>query len=165
MKVAGLRGQPLALDGHNVVITLESARRCLPLVAADDGFIRDIGRLSRAYRPSTLTTAVLQEIARYLARHAIGPLTIYYDAPMSRSGELAALTCSIIAAFGLAGSAQAVPVPEPLLLASDGVIASSDTDLIDKCSQVIDIAGEIIRQDDRCQLITLDFVGKDLDSY
>lgn len=161
---ASLRGRPLALDGHNVVITLECARRGLPLVAADDGFIRDIGRLSRAYRPSPLTTAVLREIAHYLAAHGVGPVTVYYDAPMSRSGELAALTRTILAAAGLAGSAEAVPVPEALLLADGGVIASSDTDLIDRCSQVVDVAGEIIRQGDSGPLISLNFVGKELDS-
>ena len=40
-------GRPLALDGHNVLITLECAGRGLPLVAADDGFIRDVGEISR----------------------------------------------------------------------------------------------------------------------
>ncbi len=163
--VARLRGRPLAMDGHNIVITLECARRGLPLVAADDGFIRDIGRLSRAYRPSPLTTSVLQEIAHYLADHDVGPLTIYYDAPMSRSGELADLTRTILSAAGLAGSAQAVPVPEPWLLAHRGVIASSDTDLIDRCNQVVDVAGEIIQQSGAGLLVSLDFVGKELDSY
>ena len=37
------RARPLALDGHNVLITLECAARSLPLVAAHDGFIRDVG--------------------------------------------------------------------------------------------------------------------------
>ena len=41
-----LAGQPLGLDGHNVLITLECAIRKLPLVAADDGFIRDVGQVS-----------------------------------------------------------------------------------------------------------------------
>ena len=47
-----LPGQPLALDGHNVLITLECAARNLPLVAADDGFIRDVGEVSRAFKVS-----------------------------------------------------------------------------------------------------------------
>lgn len=144
--VADLQGRSLAVDGHNVIITLECARRGVPLVAADDGFIRDIGRLSRAYRPSALTTAVLSHLAAYLAAHKVGPVSIYYDAPMSRSGELAALTRTICLAGGLNGEAQAVPVPEHKLLHAQGVIASSDTHLIDHCRQVVDLAGEMIRQ-------------------
>ena len=46
-RLRDLPGRPLALDGHNVLITLECAGRGLPLVAADDGFIRDVGEISR----------------------------------------------------------------------------------------------------------------------
>ena len=52
-------GRPLALDGHNVLITLECAARHLPLVAADDGFIRDVGEISRAFTVSEATDRVL----------------------------------------------------------------------------------------------------------
>ncbi len=47
-RLADLAGQPLALDGHNVLITLESAIKGRELVAADDGFIRDVAQISRA---------------------------------------------------------------------------------------------------------------------
>ena len=50
-RLPDLPGQPLALDGHNVLITLECALRKLPLVAADDGWVRDVGEVSRAFRP------------------------------------------------------------------------------------------------------------------
>ncbi len=142
-----LRGQPVALDGHNVVITLECARRGIPVVAADDGFIRDIGRLSRQYRPSALTTAVVTQLVEYLATQGLGPVQIWYDAPMSRSGELAALTRALCGEAGLLAEVQAVAVPEVPLLACGLPVASSDTQLIDQCQQLVDIAGELIRQD------------------
>lgn len=155
-----LRGQSLAVDGHNVVITLESALRGLPVVAADDGFIRDIGRLSRAYRPSPLTTAVLRSLAAYLAEHGLEPIRVYYDAPMSRSGELAAHTRAVFSACGLNAEVQAVPVPEKMLLAASGPVASSDTHLIDRCAPMTDPAGEIIRQRPDINLISLGFCGE-----
>jgi hypothetical protein len=142
-----LRGQPVALDGHNVVITLECARRGIPVVAADDGFIRDIGRLSRQYRPSTLTTAVVTQLVAYLATQGLGPVQVWYDAPMSRSGELAALTRTLCREAGLPAEVHAVPVPEVPLVASGLTVASSDTQLIDQCGQLVDIAGELIRRD------------------
>jgi hypothetical protein len=141
-----LTGQPLALDGHNVVITLECALRGIPVLAADDGFIRDIGQVSASFRPSPLTTQVLDRLSRYLAERAVGPVTFWYDAPMSRSGELAAMTRDIMQACHLSGEARAVAVPEKWLLEDSGVIGSSDTDLIDRAQQVVDVAGEIIRQ-------------------
>jgi len=153
--VRDLSGRPLALDGHNVIITLEIAFRGIPVLAADDGFIRDIGQVSHTYRPTPLTEQVLQRLSRYLAAHSVEPVMVWYDAPMSRSGELAAMTRRIFQACQLAGDARAVPVPEKQLLEFSGIIGSSDTYLIDQAEQVIDVAGEIIRQLPQVQIISL----------
>jgi hypothetical protein len=139
-------GQPLALDGHNVLITLECAARNLPLVAADDGFIRDVGEISRAFTVSAATDRVLTLMADYLAHHATGPLEVFYDAPLSLSGELARRTREIFASRGLDARAAAVPVPERELTVFPGAIATSDTALIDARDTVVDLAGEIIRR-------------------
>jgi hypothetical protein len=143
-QLADLAGQPLAVDGHNVLITLESALKGLPLVAADDGFIRDVAQLSRAFRDSPVTRQALALLAAYVSLHHPGPLTILYDAPMKRSGELAQLTREIFAAQGLYAEARAVPVPERELLDFSGAVATSDTHLIDAKEVVVDLAGEII---------------------
>jgi len=148
-------GQPLALDGHNVLITLECAARMLPLVAADDGFIRDVGEVSRAFRVSPATDRVLALMADYLTDQAAGPLAVFYDAPLSLSGELAGRTREIFASRGLLVQAQAVPVPERLLSDFPGAIATSDTALIDAHETVVDLAGEIIRRHPAWRLIGL----------
>jgi hypothetical protein len=153
--VKDLAGRPLALDGHNVVITLECALGGIPLTAADDGFIRDIGQVSHKFRPSKLTEQALRRLSRYLAVHGAGPVMFWYDAPMSRSGELAARTREILQDCQLPGDAQAVPVPEKRLLEFKGVIGSSDTYLIDRSGLVADVAGEIIRQMPGVQVINL----------
>jgi hypothetical protein len=142
-----LAGQPLGIDGHNVLITLECALRQLPLVAADDGFIRDVGQVSRAFRASPETEQALALLADYLVRQQAGPLSVFYDAPLSFSGELAHRTRELWTARGLAVEAAAVPVPERELLSFPGPIASSDTHLIDARPEVIDLAGEVIRQE------------------
>ena len=144
--LADLPGQPLAVDGHNVLITLECALRRLPLAAADDGFIRDVGQVSRAFKVSPATDRVLILLADYLAEQRAGPLEVFYDAPLSFSGELARRTAALWAARGLAVTARAVPVPERELVSFPGLVATSDTALIDACAAVVDLAGEIIRQ-------------------
>jgi hypothetical protein len=142
-----LPGQPLGVDGHNVLITLECALRHLPLVAADDGFIRDVGQVSRAFRPSAETDKVLNLLAAYLAKHQVGPVSVFYDAPLSFSGELARRTEEIWVAQGHLVTAAAAPVPERELVNFKGPICTSDTGLIDGHAQVVDLAGELIRQD------------------
>ena len=139
-----IAGQPLALDGHNVLITIESALLGRVLVAADDGFIRDVAQLSGAYRDSPATRRALALLADYVSRGRPGPLTVLYDAPMQRSGELARETREIFAARGLVVDARAVPVPERELLEFAGAVATSDTHLIDAQKVLVDLAGEII---------------------
>jgi len=150
-----LPGQPLALDGHNVLITLECAACRLPLVAADDGFIRDVGEVSRAFRVSAATDRVLALLADYLADQAAGPVEVFYDAPLSRSGELAGRTREIFASRHLAVQAIAVPVPERLFSGFPGAIATSDTALIDGHPVIVDLAGEIIMRELTGKIINL----------
>jgi hypothetical protein len=145
--LAEAAGLPLGLDGHNVLITLECALRNLPLVAADDGFVRDVGQVSRSFKPSAATDRVLALLLDYLAAQAWpAPVSVFYDAPLSLSGELARLTREAAAARGLKLRAAAVPVPEQQLQDFPGPIASSDTALIDAHSVVVDLAGEISRR-------------------
>jgi hypothetical protein len=145
-RLSDLPGHPLALDGHNVLITLECALRKLPLVAADDGWVRDVGEVSRAFRVSAATDRVLALLAGYLADQAAGPVEVFYDAPLSRSGDLARRTREIFASRGVTVQAAAVPVPERELAAFPGAIATSDTALIDAHQTLVDLAGEIIRR-------------------
>lgn len=153
--VRDLTGQPLALDGHNALITVECGLSGLPLIAADDGFIRDIGQISHRYKPSAITDRALILISRFLADGDVGPVMVWYDAPMSRSGELAKHTRQILQEYGLLGEVEAVLQPENKLMAFQGVIGTSDTQLIDQATAVVDVAGEIIRRLPRVNLITL----------
>ncbi len=151
-----LTGQPLGLDGHNVLITLECALRHLPLVMADDGFIRDVGQVSGAFRASPETAQALALLGDYLARQQAGPVSVFYDAPMSLSGELARRTRELWESRGLAVTAAAVPVPERELQNFPGPLASSDTALIDQAKIAVDLAGEIIRGEPAWEVINLD---------
>jgi hypothetical protein len=154
-RLRDLPGRPLGLDGHNILITLECAGRGLPLVAADDGFIRDVGQISRAFKVSPATDRVLELMADYLADNQAGPVEVFYDAPLSLSGELARRTRQIFASRGLAVEAAAVPVPERRLAGFTRAIATSDTALIDGHDTVVDLAGEIIRRHPAWRLIDL----------
>lgn len=153
--VPALAGRTLALDGHNVLITLECALQGIPVLAADDGFIRDIGQVSQSHVPSPLTDTALWLLCRYLDRYNVGPVQVWYDAPMSGSGELAATTRRIFQACQVVGDAQTARSPEAKLLESGEVIASSDSYLIDRAAAVADLAGEIIRQLPWVQILTL----------
>jgi len=154
-RLRDLPGQPLGVDGYNVLITVECAWRGLPLVAADDGFIRDLGQISRAFKPSPDSDRALHLLAEHLTNHQAGPLSVFYDTLLSFSGELAWRTGKIWSGWGLTVKAVAVPVPEGELVGFPGPICTSDTALIEAHPEVVDLAGEIIRQDQGWQVIDL----------
>jgi len=140
-----LRGRPLGIDGHNVLITVESALMNKILVFSDDGFIRDISAISRGYCPSHFTTNALNIIFESLEHSPPSRMDWYLDAPLSKSGELAELIRYFLKRYKFEGAAQAVPVPERYLTKYSGLVATSDSVLIDVCEEVIDLAGEVIK--------------------
>jgi hypothetical protein len=48
---------------------------------------------------------------------------------------------------GLQGNAMALKVPEKILIGFQGIVASSDTAIIDQSKKVLDLAGEILRRE------------------
>ncbi len=139
-----LKGERVGIDGHNVLITLESALSGKDLVRGDDGVIRDIARASSSYRPSDLTRRALGLILQALIEYRGKEAVFFLDSPLSRSGELAGQIREEMAKAGVSGTARAVPVPEKELKPFKGLTASSDGELIDDCARPLDLAGEII---------------------
>jgi len=143
---AELAGARVGIDGHNVLITLESALTGRTLLLADDGWLRDIAELGRHHRPGQQTRRAARLMLDYLAGAGAAGVELYLDAPLPQSGELAAWLREEIARRGLAGGAWAVPVPEKPLAAHNGPVAGSDSVLIDLVARPVDLAGLIITQ-------------------
>lgn len=135
-------GRAVAVDGHNVLITLENALAGRDLVLCDDGVIRDIAGAGANHRPGELTLRAAAMLFKALARAA--EVLVLLDAPISQSGELAASLRGMMAEAGLAGQARAVPVPERELTSHPGPVASSDSQLLDLVTEPLDLAGTII---------------------
>jgi hypothetical protein len=144
--VEGLKGKGVAIDGHNCIITLESALKGKTILLADDGFIRDISGVSGGYKETKETKEALELIMDLLAKAAPAETRFLLDAPISGSGELAARIREMMRERGIQGDASAVKVPEPIMAEYEGIIASSDTAVIDQAEQVFDVAGHLIRE-------------------
>ncbi len=139
-----VRGYDLVIDGYNVLITIEAGLLGRPLVLGDDGFIRDISGLSGNFRKTEGTEKALRLVLDVLKR--LKPLRTFFlfDSPISRSGELAQEVRNRLKNEKLPGDAMAVRVPEKILIGFPGMIATSDTAIIDRSKRVVDLAGYII---------------------
>jgi len=151
--IGKVRNRDLAIDGYNILITIETGLSDRPLILGDDGFIRDISGLSGNFKKTEKTEEALQLILDIVKR--VKPLkTLFlFDSPISMSGELAQEVRSLLKKENLLGDANAVKVPEKILIGFPGVIATSDTAIIDQSKEVVDLAGDIIVQKIRSKSI------------
>ena len=113
----------LLVDGHNVIITTESMFAGRPLIAANDGLIRDVAGISHRYRISSQTHDALENLLQFLSNYRPRETLFYLDAPISQSGELAAILRSGLKSWNLTGDAQALKVPEKQLIGGKGIVA------------------------------------------
>jgi hypothetical protein len=144
--VTEIKNKDLAIDGHNILITIEAALSSRPLVLADDGFIRDISGLSGSFKKSKTTEKAIQLVINILKKWRPPKTLFLFDAPISMSGELAQEVRDNLKKENLLGDAMAVKVPEKILFGFPGVISSSDTAIIDSSRRIFDLAGYIIRE-------------------
>lgn len=139
-----LSGKMVGVDGHNVLITLETALSGGRLVLADDGVVRDIAALGRNHRPDAGTLEAAGRMLGTLANAGAAGVLIRLESKLPKSGELAENLRRLLAEKNLAGDASAVPVPEKDLVNHSGPVATSDSALIDQVNEPVDLAGLII---------------------
>jgi len=141
-----IRNKDIAVDGHNVLITIEAGLSGRPLILGDDGFIRDISGLSGSFKKTQTTEKALQFIISFLKKWNPRLTLFLLDAPISMSGKLAQEVRNLLKKANLPGDAMAVNVPEKILVGFPGVVATSDTAIIDQSNKVLDLAGYILKK-------------------
>ncbi len=151
----GLKGRILLVDGHNCLITLENAMRGIPVVLADDGFIRDAGLVFRGFKQSGRTRHAWLLISEFLKYYRPKHIYVLLDAPYSGSGRLASSMNVWLSEAGLKGEALTLKRPEREIAAMKGVKISADSIIIDHADTVFDLAGHIIRYKLRRQSIKI----------
>jgi hypothetical protein len=146
VSIKDLLNRDLAIDGHNVLITIEAGLSGRPLILGDDGFIRDISGLSGRFKKTETTEKAIRFIIHALKNMKPRQTLFLFDAPISRSGKLAQEVRRQLKEEKVSGDALAVKVPEQLLIGFQGVIATSDTAIIDQSKKLLDLAGHILRE-------------------
>jgi hypothetical protein len=137
---SGWRRQLLAVDGHNVQITVESRLEGRPLLKANDGALRDIAGLSSGYKMSETSYMAMDMVFAFLKLFPPREVLFLFDEPMSRSGELAALYRKRLAKTSIPGDARTSPVPEREFAYDRCVAAGSDRAVIDSARSWTDLA-------------------------
>lgn len=138
-------GRTIFIDGYNVLITSEIilSHDYDSLVMCDDGVLRDMKAVFGKYHMDTRTKKVMGFVLKLINQYQPNCVNLLYDRPVSKSGELAKLTNSILKDLGMNGSAETLfNVDYELVKRSKlfhGVVATSDGVIMDRTDTVLDI--------------------------
>src|SRR5262249_35758930 len=84
-----IKDAELAIDGFNLIITIEAALSGGILISCRDGCLRDLSSVHGSYRQVDETETAIILIGEILECLQPGPATWFLDKPVSNSGRLA----------------------------------------------------------------------------
>lgn len=139
-----IKGKPLFIDGYNVLITVESiCSSDESIVVCDDGILRDVNAVFGKYKCKDETNTALNSIIALVKIYHPSDIQFIFDSQVSKSGELAKLAEQIMKEHEVQGSAHTSPNVDYEIInlsnKSGGVVASSDSVIMDKVDNILDI--------------------------
>jgi hypothetical protein len=143
LRLHTLCGRAVFVDGYNVLITTQSLLAGFPVYLCDDGFLRDTRGFFRSYKAAPIAVSALSDILDLLAFAGAARVEVLLDQQISRSGELAKEVRGLMAERALPGAARCARDVDHQLKVCGSIVASSDGNVIDAASNVIDLPGEI----------------------
>ena len=134
------------VDGYNVLITVESLLAGYPIYQCDDGFLRDTRGINGSYKSSQFTVSAIFAILDILASAVPSRVEVLLDRQMSRSGELAEQIRCTMETCGLPGDARTAQDVDHSLKTAMAIVATSDGNVIDAASYVVDLPADMARR-------------------
>ncbi len=136
--------QPLAIDGFNLLMTIEAALGHGIIIIGRDGCYRDMASVHGSFRIVQETLPALSLIDTALEH--LQPSSVYwlFDAPVSNSGRVAARLRSMAEDRGRNWDVELVHDPDQLLRKSQAVVVSADSVILDACERWTNLGTRII---------------------
>ncbi|MFN8607163.1 MAG: DUF434 domain-containing protein [Vulcanimicrobiota bacterium] len=133
--------EELAIDGLNVLTTVEAALAGGVVLRARDGCFRDMASFHGNYRMAEEA----RRAATLIGLHLKGrPALWLLDRPVSNTGRLAQLLRQLSEAEGWPWKVELVPDPDAMLKMSAMTIATSDSAILDECSAWYNLARNVV---------------------
>jgi hypothetical protein len=139
-------GRPLWLDGFNVLTTVEAALGGAIVLRGRDDCDRDIAGVHGTYRRVEETRPALERVGEYLASKGVGPCTWLLDRPVSNSGRLREIMLATAASRGWPWSVDLPFNPDAVLVKVEGVVATSDSVVLDRCRAWVNLTRSVIEE-------------------
>ncbi|MGA2172328.1 MAG: DUF434 domain-containing protein [Sedimentisphaerales bacterium] len=145
LDIGDIAGKGIAIDGYNVLITIEAAMSGGIIFKGRDGCYRDLASIHGTYRKVTETIPAVELIGGFLQQIGVVQTLWLLDSPVSNSGRLKTLIGQIARTNNWDWQIELVLSPDAVLIKSGKIIASSDSVVLDGCSKWGNLAAEIIK--------------------
>jgi hypothetical protein len=141
-----LKDQSIAIDGYNVLITVEAAMSGGIIFRGRDGCFRDLASIHGTYRKVDETIPAIQLIGKFIQDTGIARALWLLDRPVSNSGRLKKLIGELAKENDWNWEIELVLNPDAELKKTDAFVASSDSVVLDECRKWVNLAAEIIKE-------------------
>lgn len=141
-----LAGELLAVDGFNLVITVEAALSRGVLVRCRDGCLRDLSSVHGSYRSVSETELAIRLIGETLEGLRPASARWLLDRPVSNSGRLAARLRETAQERVWPWEVEVVFNPDAELAAADRVAVTSDSVVLDAARRWVNFADHLVRK-------------------
>ncbi len=144
ISLSKIKGKNLYIDGYNVLITVESiCSNDESIVVCEDGVFRDVNAVFGKYKCNENTENAINSVLALVRIYKPKYVQVFFDNQVSKSGELAKLTKKIMEKQRIIGSASTAPNVDYQLInlshETCGVVATSDSVIMDKVDNILDI--------------------------
>jgi hypothetical protein len=137
-------GQMLAIDGYNVLTTVEAALAGGVVIVGRDGAWRDMASMHGTYRKVEETVPALELTGEVLAGLGVVRVVWYLDSPVSNSGRLKGVITQVAHEHGWEWTVQVVQDPDAELIAAGEIVATADSVILDGCGRWFGLADEVV---------------------
>jgi hypothetical protein len=144
LRPSAIAGRPLALDGYNVLTTIEAALAGGVLLHARDGCVRDMASMHGTYRKVAETLPALHLLADHLEASGAGSCLWLLDSPVSNSGRLKQIIRGVGVERGLDWSVELVADPDRVLGDTPLCVVSADSGVLDRCGPWLNLVQDAV---------------------
>lgn len=143
---AELAHQELWIDGYNVLTSLEAALSDGVVLRARDGCYRDLASMHGSYRKVEETVPAIELLGELISSWNVAACHWLFDQPVSNSGRLKTLIRELAEQRGWNWDIELVLNPDAILKQTTGIVASSDSVILDHAERWFNLARHAIDQ-------------------
>jgi hypothetical protein len=146
LRIKSIKNNPLAIDGYNLLITIEAAISGAFVFVGRDGCYRDLASIHGTYRKVTETIPALELIIDFVNSLQPAEVILLLDKPVSNSGRLKKIIDDSLLCNLENFSVRLSISPDAELISTGAIVASSDSVVLDNCSRWTNLAAQIIEE-------------------